>query len=83
MGDFLEKSLPSLFKYEFDDGQAEQMGLAESIAGDIAPVGSIKKQKQFDIICHGLVIDLSTPLYWLQLNMSYLDNFVYISLYCY
>lgn len=39
----------------------------------------IKQLKHFDIICHGLKVDLQTPLYWLQLNMSYLDNFVYLS----
>lgn len=43
----------------------------------------IRATKQFDIVCHGLKIDLNTPLYWLQLNMSYLDNFVYLSFHCY
>ena len=42
--------------------------------------GHILKAKDFDIVCHGLKVDLETPLYWLQLNMSYLDNFVYLSL---
>jgi hypothetical protein len=39
----------------------------------------VKQKKQFEIVCHGLKIDLKTPLYWIQLNMSYLDNFVYLS----
>ena len=38
-----------------------------------------KPKKKFIVISHGLIIDLNTPMYWLQLNMSYLDNFVYLS----
>ena len=40
---------------------------------------NLQPTKNFKIICHGLIIDLKTPLYWLQLNMSYLDNFLYLS----
>jgi hypothetical protein len=39
--------------------------------------------KPFEVVCHGLKIDLATPMYWLQLNMSYLDNFLYLSFHCY
>ena len=43
----------------------------------------IKTTKRFEVVCHGLKIDLATPMYWLQLNMSYLDNFLYLSFHCY
>lgn len=36
-------------------------------------------RKKMQIISHGMIIDLNTPMYWLQLNLSYLDNFVYLS----
>ena len=48
--------------------------------GGVKVVG---RSKSFTILCHGMVLDLATPLYWLQLNMSYMDNFIYISLYSY
>ena len=63
----LHQAFPTLFKLEI--GEEE-----ESANGAVHP------SKNFDVICHGLKIDLRTPLYWLQLNMSYLDNFIYVSI---
>jgi len=65
IGDFMLKSFPNLFSEEPKDPNTGAVVVAQ--------------KKQFDILCHGLKIDLKTPLYWLQLNMSYLDNFVYLS----
>jgi hypothetical protein len=65
IGDFMLKSFPNLFSEEPKDPNTGAAVIAQ--------------KKQFDILCHGLKIDLKTPLYWLQLNMSYLDNFVYLS----
>ena len=42
--------------------------------------GKVVKAKKFDLICQGVKIALDTPLYWLQLNFSHLDNFLYLSL---
>lgn len=38
----------------------------------------IGKKRNFEVVVQGVEADLATPLYWMQLNMSYLDNFLYI-----
>lgn len=40
----------------------------------------IHKRRDMEIIVQGVEADLNTPLYWMQLNMGYMDNFLYISL---
>lgn len=42
--------------------------------------GKTVAKRKISVLSHGLKIELETPLYWLQLNMGYLDNFVYLSL---
>ena len=51
--------------------------LFEEVLGDNGEL-EITKKRPFEIIVQGVEADLSTPLYWLQLNMSYLDNFLYV-----
>ncbi len=36
------------------------------------------QEKHVRILIHGIECALDTPLYWLHLNMAYIDNFVYI-----
>jgi len=36
------------------------------------------KDKNVKILVHGIECALETPLYWMHLNMAYIDNFVYI-----
>ena len=60
----LEKAFPALFEQELNEE-----------TGDLVTI----KTKPFDIICHGVIIDMNTPLYWMQLNLGYLDNFIYLS----
>lgn len=66
LGQLLSSSFPNLFELQRSDS---------SLVDDTYIV-----KKEMQIICHGLKIDLDTPMYWLQLNMSYLDNFLYLSL---
>jgi hypothetical protein len=71
-----------LFTSSYDlTGQDKEQEEFEDEQRDMAYI--VKKKKRFDIICHGLKIDLNTPLYWLQLNMAYLDNFIYLSFHSY
>jgi hypothetical protein len=37
-----------------------------------------KKNDRTKILVHGIECALETPLYWMHLNMAYIDNFVYI-----
>lgn len=62
LGDILCETFPRLFESQIAD------------SGDL----EITKKKPFEVIIQGVEADLSTPFYWLQLNMSYLDNFLYI-----
>ena len=32
-----------------------------------------------EVLTHGVKVDLSTSMYWMQLNLSYPDGFVYLS----
>ena len=34
--------------------------------------------KHVRVLIHGIECALDTPLYWLHLNMAYVDNFVYL-----
>jgi hypothetical protein len=64
VGEILVEAFPRLFETQIADN-----GDAEII-----------KKKPFEVIIQGVEADLNTPFYWLQLNMSYLDNFLYICL---
>ena len=81
LGEFLLRAFPSLFGRVFDVSNEDQDSSEEAKTLDTHY--TVKKNKRFDIICHGLSIDLNTPLYWLQLNMGYLDNFIYLSFHSY
>jgi len=35
-------------------------------------------KRQFEVLIHGVPLDLATKVYWLQINLSYPDNFAYI-----
>ena len=77
IGQYLLRAFPNLFNEVIDMSGGDQYQEADESQQ------VIKKKKRFDIICHGLKIDMNTPLYWLQLNMGYLDNFVYLSFHSY
>lgn len=62
LGDVLVETFPRLFESVLNDN------------GDL----EIQKKCNFEIIVQGVDADMNTPLYWMQLNMSYLDNFLYI-----
>lgn len=40
----------------------------------------IQKLRNFELVVQGVEADLNTPMYWMQLNLSYLDNFLYLSI---
>lgn len=81
IGEYLLRAFPNLFTSSYDlTGEEGAKEFADEVP-DMAHI--VKKKKRFDIVCHGLKIDLNTPIYWLQLNMGYLDNFVYLSFHSY
>ncbi len=45
---------------------------------DQGAVTVAKKNDKTKILVHGIECALETPLYWMHLNMAYIDNFVYI-----
>jgi hypothetical protein len=32
-----------------------------------------------EVLTHGVKVDLNTSVYWMQLNLSYPDGFIYLS----
>lgn len=32
-----------------------------------------------EVLTHGVKVDLNTSMYWMQLNLSYPDGFIYLS----
>jgi len=64
IGDVLEESFPRLFEKSLND------------KGELELI----KKRDFEVIVQGVEGNLDTPVYWMQLNMSYLDNFLYICL---
>jgi hypothetical protein len=34
---------------------------------------------EMSVVCQGVPVQLDTPVYWLQMNMSYPDGFLYLS----
>jgi len=64
IGEILVDTFPRLF-----EAQLSETGNIE-----------IVKTRDFDVVVQGVEADLNTPLYWMQLNLSYLDNFLYISI---
>lgn len=35
--------------------------------------------EQMQVLTHGVPVNLLTPVYWAQLNLSYPDGFIYLS----
>lgn len=64
IGEALEEAFPRLFEKQLNDD------------GEI----EIIKKRDFDVVVQGIEVDMRTPLYWMQLNLSYLDNFLYVSI---
>ena len=36
-------------------------------------------KENMEVLSHGLPVDLTTPMYWMQLNLCYPDGFCYLS----
>lgn len=64
LGEMLADTFPRLFDRVLTD------------KGDI----EIQKMRQVEVVVQGVEADLGTPLYWMQLNLGCLDNFLYVSL---
>jgi len=64
LGDILRETFPRLFDEVLNDN------------GDLEFV----KKRDFDVIVQGVEAEFNTPMYWMSLNLGYLDNFVYISI---
>ena len=62
IGEALEEAFPRLFEKQLNDD------------GEI----EIIKKRDIDIVVQGVEVDMKTPLYWMQLNLSNLDNFLYV-----
>ena len=64
IGEYLYANIcPQLLEKKMEDGQT---------------VIIKAKDKLSKILIHGIECALETPLYWMHLNMAYIDNFVYI-----
>ena len=68
IGDVMVETFPRLF---------------ETVLAENGVDVEIVKKRNFEVVTHGVEVDLKTPLYWMQLNMSYLDNFLYFSFHFY
>lgn len=64
IGQILHESFPKLFCHEMDDN------------GDMVIEAS---NPNMEVLTHGVKVDLNTSMYWMQLNLSYPDGFVYLS----
>lgn len=64
IGDVLKDSFPKLFTHEMDDD------------GEMVITTS---NPNMEVLTHGVKVDLSTTVYWMQLNLSYPDGFIYLS----
>ena len=64
LGEALAEAFPRLF---------------EMTATETGDLECVKLRPNLEVVIQGVEADMNTPLYWLQLNMSYLDNFLYIS----
>lgn len=58
------ESFPKLFVH--DMGEDDEMV--------ITPVNPL-----MEVLTHGVKVDLNTSVYWMQLNLSYPDGFIYLS----
>ena len=65
IGDILLESFPALFTHELDE--------------DTYETKVQKSNQRMEVLLHGVELDPNTNAYWLQLNMAYLDGFVYLS----
>lgn len=64
IGQVLIESFPKLFVH--DMGEDDEMV--------ITPVNPL-----MEVLTHGVKVDLNTSVYWMQLNLSYPDGFIYLS----
>lgn len=64
IGSILADAFPSLFNNEMD----------ENLEMVIKPALS-----NMEVLTHGVKVDLNTTIYWMQLNLSYPDGFIYLS----
>ena len=53
--------------------------LIERVVNDNGDL-EFSKLRNFELVIQGVEADLNTPMYWAQLNLSYLDNFLYVSI---
>lgn len=64
IGELLSETFPRLFETALNDN------------GEL----EIRKKRDFELLIHGVEVDMNTPIYWMQMNMAYLDNFIYLSM---
>lgn len=64
LGEVMVETFPRLFETVLNDN------------GEL----EYKKLRNFELVVQGVEAELNTPMYWMQLNMSYLDNFLYLSI---
>jgi len=62
IGEVFEEQFPRLFEKSLSD------------EGDL----EITKKRDFEMLVQGVALDMKTPLYWMQLNLSDIDNFLYV-----
>lgn len=68
------------------DSENNDITIGEYLLNHICPqllekdpnTAEITKKRPCKILLHGIECALDTPLYWLHLNMAYIDNFIYI-----
>lgn len=64
IGQILIDAFPKLFTHDMDDND-------EMVITPTNP--------NMEVLTHGVKVDLNTTMYWMQLNLSYPDGFVYLS----
>lgn len=64
IGQILIDSFPKLFLHEMSED--DEMVIAPANPG-------------LEVLTHGVKVDLNTSIYWMQLNLSYPDGFIYLS----
>jgi len=62
----LADNFPALFNNEIDEDTCE------------SKIEINDQHRKFEVLLHGVPLDLNTKVYWMQLNLAYPDNFVYI-----
>ncbi len=86
IGEYLYSLFPNLFSRKQIINQTEPTGDFEFTEVD-HKIEILKNYPRpflvmnnliFQILIHGMEIPLETPVYWLLINMGFLDNFVYV-----